>query len=106
MKSFAHIGIFISMRPIKHVKPMCIIGEMRRHPIQYNADTFLMESIDQPHQALWISKTGCGSKETSALITPASIKWMFHHRHQLYMCKAHLFDVRNQSLPDLVIRIV
>ena len=56
MKSFAHIGIFISMSAVKHEEPMCIVWKMRRHPVQYHTDAFLVKRINQPHQALRISK--------------------------------------------------
>src|SRR5690606_2420667 len=106
MKSLTHIGIFVGVVAIKHVQSMCIVREMRGHPIQNDTNPFLMKSIDKSHEPLRISETRCGSIITCNLIPPAAIKRVFCNGHELYVRKAHFFYIRYQSFSYLIVSIV
>src|SRR5260370_9974308 len=83
MKSFARIGVLIEMRSVKVRESMLIGRKMRRHPIENDADSVLMQDIDHVHQILRSSVAASRRKEALDLIAPRSIEQMLHDRHQL-----------------------
>src|ERR1041385_5990169 len=68
MKAFAHIGIFVGIGPVEHKQAMRIVREMRRHPVEYNANACFMKSIDEFHNTLRIAKAAGRRKITGSLV--------------------------------------
>src|SRR5688572_15251752 len=93
MKSFAHVGILIGMCAVEHEQPVCIIGKMRRHPIEYHSNSGLVKCIDKHRKFFRFTETTGRGKKTGALVSPASVIWMLHHRHQFNMGEAHILHV-------------
>src|SRR5262249_49564430 len=52
MKALLGVRMLIQMCPIEITKSMRVGGKMRRHPVENDADTVLMQDIDQVHEVL------------------------------------------------------
>src|SRR5438105_15104406 len=73
---------------------MCVIGKVRRHPIEDHANTVLVQGVNEIHKLLWRTIAACGGKEPRDLVAPAPIEGVLHDRQE--------FDVRkSQALPVL-----
>src|SRR5690606_19553326 len=70
MKSLSRVGVLIQMSSIEIEKSVGVARKMRRHPIEDNAYTFLVEAIDQVHEILRSTKPTCWRVVTSDLVSP------------------------------------
>src|SRR5437588_1163372 len=101
MESLSRIGMLVEMRAVEIRKAMLIRREMRRHPVEYDADAVLMQDVDHVHQILRRAVTAGGCKKACDLITPRSIERMLHHRHQLDVREIHLANVFRERSGEL-----
>jgi hypothetical protein len=82
---------------------MLIGGEVRRHPVEDDADAMLVQIIDQVHQVLGRAVATGGGIVSCGLIAPGAIKRMLHERHEFDVREAQSSDVIGQSWSDLTI---
>ena len=81
---------------------MRIGREMRRHPIDDDADIGAMAGIDETGETLRRPEPRARREQAERLIAPRTAEWMLRHRHQLDMGEAHLADVGHQPLGQLI----
>ena len=103
MKALSGISVFIETCSVKIRKPIYISREMCGNPVQYYSYSRLVKFIDKIHKILWCAISCSRSIITNDLITPGFIQRMFHNGHQLYMCEAHIFQIRNQTICNVPI---
>src|SRR4030095_11056370 len=70
VKSLARVGMLEQMRAVKISKPVFVRRKMRRHPIENDADTVLVQRVDQKHQILRRAIVTRRRKVTGDLIAP------------------------------------
>ena len=82
---------------------MRVLGEVSGYPVEDNADAFLVALVYERHEHIGRAVAGGGSIVAGYLIAPGSVKGILGHRHELDMGVAHLLDVGDQLLSQLVI---
>ncbi len=97
------VFMFIERSAIKSCQTETILGEVRRHPVQIDANTLLMTIIDKVTEIIGSAETTGGGKIAHRLVAPGTIKGVFGHRQQLQMGKAQLLAMRYQSMRHLTI---
>src|SRR3990172_6619613 len=103
METLARIGVLEQMGSIEETEAVLIGGEVRRDPVQKDADPVLMEQIDQVHQILRRSVAAGGREVSGGLITPRTVERMFGERQELDVGEAHLLYVLRQPRCNLSI---
>src|SRR5215469_8041025 len=88
------VGVLVKMRPVEKSQARFIFREMRGSPIENDSDSMLVKIIDQIHEIRRSSEPAGRSKVTRRLISPGTIKWMFHHRKE--------FDVRKPRIVNVI----
>jgi hypothetical protein len=95
------IRVLVQGSPVELRQPMPIAREVRRHPIENDADAGLMAAIDEVHEVLRRAVAGRGGVVPHHLIAPGSVQRMFRHAHEFHMRVPHVLDVRNELLHRL-----
>jgi hypothetical protein len=57
-KPCARVGVFVERRAVELAKPMRIRREMRRHPVQDDADADLVAAVDEAGETFRIAEAG------------------------------------------------
>ena len=100
------VVILVTACAVKLIQTCRVLGEVRRHPVDNNADTRIMALVDKRHKVLGSTESRCRRKISYLLIAPASVKGVLCYRHKLNMGVAHLFNVRNKLICKAAIIIV
>ena len=105
MRALARILMLIDTASVKAGQAISIPGKMCRNPVQNHANPLLMKIIHKIHKVIRCSVTAGRRIVTSHLISPGSVKRMFHHRHQFHMSIAHLLYILSQPWGNLPVII-
>ncbi len=93
MVATLRIGVFEEMCSIEERQPMFIGREVRRYPVEDDANILLMQCVNQVHEFLG-GAVACGwCKVAGGLVTPRSIEWMLGHRHEFDVRETHLLHI-------------
>ena len=84
-------------------KPFGVAGEVCGHPIEDDADIVVVAGIDEVLKIFRCTVPARGSKISKYLITPGLIERMLQYRHQLDVCVAQIFDIRDQGIREFEI---
>ena len=87
------IRILIEPRPIELCQPPAVAREVRRYPVEDDADAGLMHIIHEVHEVLRCTVAARRRVVAGHLIAPARIERMLHHRHELDMRIALLLHI-------------
>ena len=104
MPALARIGVFVQMSAIKFRQAVRISRKVGRRPIQNDADTRLMEAVDERHEIVWRAVTAGSGKISERLVSPGTVERMLHHRHQFHVRVAHLLQIGNELVGQFRIR--
>ena len=70
MKSLARIGVLVQIRPVEVRQAVLVAGEVRRHPVEDDADAVLVQDVDEVHEILR-RPVAAGRREVAgALVAP------------------------------------
>ncbi len=103
--TLVHILIFIQGLSIELVQPMGVLREVRRDPVHDNTDPCLVQGIHQIHEIMRRPITGGRRIITGHLISPGTIKRIFHQRQELHIVVAHLFEIAHQFIRNLTVTV-
>ena len=98
---FQAVAVFIEARAVKLDKPVLILAEMRRHPVQKHRHAGLMERVHQIFQILRRSVAGGRGKVPCALVAPGGVQGVLRHGHQLHRRVAHVGHIGRQLVGQL-----
>ncbi len=87
------IRILIETRPIELCKAPAVPWEVRRYPVEDDADAGLMHVVHEVHEVLRCAVAARRCVVAGHLIAPAGIERMLHHRHELDMRIALLLHI-------------
>ena len=62
MKPLLRVRMLIQMGSVKKDKSVLVAGKMRRHPVEDDADSVLVQPIDEIHEILWRAIPAVGAK--------------------------------------------
>ena len=83
-------------------KAMRIGREMRRHPVEDDADADLVRAVDEPGKAFRIAEPRGRRIKPGRLVAPGRIVGVFGDRQELDVGEAHVDDIGDQPLGQLV----
>ncbi len=92
------------MGAVEEAEGVLVGREVRRDPIEDDADPLLMQVIDQVHEVLGRAETGGRREVARGLITPGASEGMLHHGQELYMSEAQPLHVVRQPRREFSIR--
>ena len=93
MESFAPVGMLEKMGAIEVGQAVGIRREVRGDPIEYYANSALVQVVHKKHEILWRAITRGWSKVAGGLISPGSVERVLHNREQLNMSELHALKV-------------
>ena len=105
MGSLSWIEMLVQACTVKSRKSESITWEVCRYPVENNTNVVLVHRIHKIAEVIRRSVSCCRCVIARYLITPGFIERMLHHRHQLNMGVAELFDVRSQHRSNLAVVI-
>ena len=95
--------MFIQACAVEIGKTVCVSWKMCRYPVQNNADVRLMHLVHKIHEIFCAAVTRRRRIVTDHLISPGTVKRMFHDGHQFDMRIIHFFDIFNDLRRQLAI---
>ena len=95
--------ILIAAGAVKSAETVRVLGEVRRNPVQNNADACLVALVDEIHQILRLAVTGGSGEVAGALIAPAAVEGEFGQGHELDVGIAHLLDIGDHLFRELAV---
>ena len=97
MLALARVGVLIQRTAVEVCQTVGIAREVRRHPVQNDADAVTVHVIDKVHEVLRQTVARGRRIVAGDLITPGGIQRMLRNADQLDMGVIHLFEVFGQN---------
>ncbi len=96
MLSLPRVGMLVQVRAVEIRKPVGVLGEVGRHPVDQHANAMLVAMIDKVHE-VFRAAVATGRREIAdRLISPTARERMLAHGHQLQVRVAELLAVVDQ----------
>ncbi len=103
MLALPRIGMLVDRVSVKLDQALGILREVRRHPVQDNADLVLVQVVDHVLEILRRSIAGGRCIVARDLIAPGSIQRMLGNADQLDMGISHVLDVLGDAFSKLTV---
>ena len=101
--ALARIGVLVEVRAVEETEPVLVPGEVRRHPVEDDADARLVKRIDEVHEVLGRAVARRGREVARALVAPGAVKRMLHDRQQLDVREAHALAVLGELRREIAV---
>ncbi len=102
--SLPPVRVLVQRVPIEPAEPMAVGREMRRHPVEDDADACLVQLVDEVHQILGRAVAGARSEVRRALISPRRVIGMLGDGEQLDVGEPHVGHVSDEGFGELPVR--
>ena len=103
MKSLARVGVLVEMRAVEVGEAVRVGREVRRHPVENDADAVLVQVVDQVHEILRRAVARGGREVSGGLVSPGTVEGMLHDGQEFDVGEAHLADVFGKARRGLAI---
>ena len=103
MLALSGIGVLIARRAVKARQTGFVLGEVRRDPVHDDAQARLVEFVDKAHEILRGAIARGGGEVARHLVAPRAVEGIFRQRHQFDVRIAHVQQVWNELVRQLVI---
>ena len=103
MHSESRVGVLEEVRPIEVLQPELVRRKVRRHPVQHDADTVLVQVVDQKHEVLRRAVAAGWCEVPGDLVAPRLVERVLHHGHELDVCESHPAYVVRQPRGQLAV---
>ncbi len=70
MEALARVGMLVERGAVELHKPVLVHREMRRHPVEDDADAGAMGAIDEARKAVRVAEAGRRRIEAGRLVAP------------------------------------
>ena len=87
--SESRVGVLEEVRPIEVLQPELVRRKVRRHPVQHDADTVLVQVVDQKHEVLRRAVAAGWCEVPGDLVAPRLVERVLHHGHELDVRESH-----------------
>src|SRR5689334_11332081 len=101
MLALARIHVLVEIGTVELRERMCVLREMRRHPVHDHAYPSLMTSVDEVTEIVGRPEPARGRVIIRDLITPRALERVLRNWQQLYVGEAHLQHVWQQRVSEL-----
>src|SRR6185437_14537284 len=103
MKALARIGVLVKRGAVEPREPMLIGREMRRDPVENDAQTRAMRPIDEAGERRWLAEAAGRREQADRLVAPGCVERMLADRQKLDMSVAHPDDIRDELIGKFVV---
>src|SRR5713226_2700734 len=103
MSALARVGVFVEMSAVELGKAMSVAREMRRRPIEKDAEASLVTAVHKFHEFGGSAVAAGGGKVAESLVSPGAVEGMLHDREQLDVRVAEILDVRDELVAELAV---
>ena len=70
MKALARIGVLVEVRAVEVGEAVLVVGEVRRHPVENDADVVLVEVVHEVLEVLRRAEARGGREVSGDLVAP------------------------------------
>src|SRR3954467_260551 len=98
VESLARVGVLIERGAVETCESVRVAREMRRHPVEDDADAGRMQCVHEARKAFWRAVACRRCEQAERLIAPRSAERMLGNRKQLHMREAHVGEIRAQPV--------
>ena len=95
--------IFVERLTVELIKSVRVLREMRRHPVEYHADSQRVEPVYEILEIVWRAVARGRRVITADLIAPRAVERVLHYRQQLDVGISHLLCVWSELVCDFAI---
>ena len=96
MSALARVGVLVQMRAVELGKAVGVAREMRRRPIEKDAEAGLMAPVDELHEFGGGAIAAGGGEVAESLVAPGAVEGMLHDGEQFDMGIAEIFHVGDE----------
>ena len=97
------VSVFVQRRAVEPHEAMLVSRKMGGHPVEDDADAFLVAPVDEVTQVVGLAEAPGGGVETDRLITPGTVERVFGYGQKLDVCETHLADVWHQLVGQFAV---
>ncbi len=94
---------FVEMLPVELRERPVVAREVRGHPVHEDADTCLVEGVDEVLEVVGGAKACGGCVEAGDLVAPGAAEGVLGDRHQLHVREAQVGHVGRELLGQLTV---
>src|SRR5690606_30850150 len=102
MKTLPRILVLVERGAVEMAKAVRIGREVRRHPVEDNADAYLVAAVDEASKTFRFAEAGGRRIEAGRLVAPGWVEGKFRDRQEFDMGKAHIDAIGDQAACQLV----
>ena len=103
VEALPRVAVLVEVRAVEVAEPVLVGREVRRHPVEDDADAALVQAVDQVHQVLRRAVAAGRREVAGRLVAPRAVERVLHHRQELDVREAELGDVVGQRLGQLAV---
>ena len=103
MKALARVGVLVERRAVEARKPLLVGGEMRRHPVEDDAEAGGVRPVDKPGEARRLAEPARRRKQAERLVAPRFVERMLADRQKLDVRVAEAGDIGDELVGELVV---
>ena len=97
VEALLRVGMIEQVRAVEVRQAVAVVGEVRRHPVQDDADAALVQHVHEVHEVLRRAEAAGRREVAQRLVAPRSRERMLGDRHQLDVREAHPLAVVGQG---------
>ncbi len=97
------VGVLVEVGAVEEGEAVRVAREVRRHPVEDDADAPLVQVVHEEHEVLRRSVARGGCVVPRDLVAPRSVERVLHHRHELHVGEAEPLDVVGEAGRDLAV---
>ena len=98
----ARVLVLVERSPVEARERELVAGEVRRHPVEDDADPGLVERVDERAELVRLAHRRLRRVEARHLIAPRARERVVHHRHELDVGEAEVVRVGDELLGELL----
>jgi hypothetical protein len=81
VEAFARVGVLVQRGAVEARQAMVVAGEMRRHPVQQQAQALRVAGRDEARQPIARAEARARRVHAQRLVAPGTIEGMLGNRH-------------------------
>ena len=83
MEALARVGVLVERRAVEMRQAVRVDGEMRRHPVEDDAEPRRMRAVDEAREPVGRAEAARRREQADRLIAPGIVERMLADRQQL-----------------------
>ena len=103
VEALARVGVFVERGAVETRQPLRIGREMRRNPVEDDAEARGVRAIDEAGEAGRLAEAAGRREQADRLVAPGFVERMLADRQKLDVGVAHIGDVRDELVGELVV---